>query len=254
MSRYTVTDDGPDSYIEFSEATVDDSLTTTRTDSFFSLHWASSLLWCFRFSRTMEAMVAECICQSLAAGLSEVESLRLASRVFRRRRLGLCLREAAFAIENGQCVHDALKQTKPRVSTNFLEAIRVGEERGQLGAELRAVARRLSPHVCRQLARWTGRSKQAIQFAGSLSRLLKDHRLTATAVDDAGKMAASGDKRFLAVMSSIVKGMNDGDSLAQSLHRFPRDFDPMFIQFVDIPSNRAAFRVNLNMLAGDQPG
>jgi type II secretory pathway component PulF len=197
-------------------------------------------------------MVAECIGQSLAAGLNEVESFRLASRVFRSRRVGICLRDAAFAIENGQCVHAAFKKAKPRVSANLLEAMRVGEERGQLGVELRAIARRLSHRVCQQQERWAGRSKEAIQFAGALSRLVKDHRLTVNAVDDAAKIAAAGGERFLAVMASVIKGMEDGDSLAQNLRQFPRDFDPMFIQFVDVASNRAALRVNLNMLASNQ--
>ena len=134
---------------------------------------------------------------------------------------------------------------------NHLEAIRVGEERGRLGPELQAVARRLSPRAGQQLARWTGRSKQAIQFADALARLVQDHRLTTSTVHDAGMMAAAGNKRFLAVIAAVIDGMENGDSLSQNLHRFPKDFDAMFIQFVAVPSSRAGLCLNLNMLASN---
>lgn len=249
MTRFLVPDVDLDSTIEFEDVPLD---ATGREETLLSPSWVDLLLSRFPVGRTMEAMVAECIGQSMIAGLNKVESLQLAARVFHRRRIGIYLREAAFEVETGRSVYAALKETNPRASANFLEAIRVGGERGQLEVELRAVARRLSPQVGRQLTRWTGRSKQAIQFAGTLCRLLKDHRLDATVVEDAGRIAASDNKRFLNVMALVAQRTEDGDSLAQALHRFPSDFDPMFIRFVDVACHRSALRTSLNLLASSE--
>lgn len=248
MPKHVMPDINPNTVVELPEEPPSSS---NISDS-QKLSWITPVLQWWPIGHTTEAIVAEALGQSLIAGLNEVESLHLAARVFRGRRIGTTLGAMAPLVQAGEQIYAALKQTKQRVSIGFLEAIRVGEDRGQVATELRAFARRRLPRVCQRLIRWTKRSKQAIQFAGALSRLLHDHRLTASVIEDAGRVAAGGDKCFLELIATVVKGMENGDSLAQNLRRFPKHFDPMFIRFIDVPSSRAAFRVNLNMLANDQ--
>lgn len=190
--------------------------------------------------RSAQVLFAEAFGQALQAGIPISEAITLAAEVNPSPRFRAALIDMARQVRTGETLEAGLLITGVRGTEGLLVALQVGEDHECLAEELFAFARRFDPQVKNRLNRRLGRSKEAIQFAAALARFLRSHPLTVEAIENAGRLAASGNKAFQAVVAEIREAINDGYSFAEALQRHPAYFDLLYCRFVQSASGRAA--------------
>jgi type II secretory pathway component PulF len=130
----------------------------------------------------------------------------------------------------------------------LLVALRTGEEHDCLDEALSAFVRRTGNLTAKTFYRKIGRSPEAIQFAASLAALLRDHRLTVREIRAAGRIAAGGTREFGRIVEEVAHRMEDGASLAETLHRYPGHFDELYRGLLEATKSREDLRTCLERL------
>lgn len=207
----------------------------------------------FPIRRSSQMFLAELLAQSLLIGMSPSSAIELSARVVPGFRIRRALRRMQPAIEAGSRWDRSLVDTGIKVQVGLVEALRVGQDRGHLAEELHSFAQSQSSNVGQRLIRAVGRPINTVRFAQALSRILMDHSLTVSAVRDAGRVAASGDRSFLRAVDYVATFVEDGfGSFGDALGHQPRHFDLMFCRFAGLNQTRQSLRFALRLLAGEE--
>lgn len=198
--------------------------------------------------RSEQVVFAEAFAQALTVGLSVVDAAMISALVNPSFRFRQALHGTVRFCRQGYPLAISLEKTWAKVLPGLLNALRVGEESGCLAGELSAFARRNDPKPELRLARAVGRSRDVMEFAACLARLLEDQRLHPSLVKDAGRIAAGTNRNLERVIDRVAEAIRNGDPFSWALNREAKTFDPLFRRFVEEAKGRDELRFNLSLL------
>ena len=191
--------------------------------------------------RNAQLLFAETLSQMVDADVEPSWALAVAARINPSLRFRGALRELLEHFRLGNSLAASLEMTRAWVDSRLVAALRVGQERGCLAAELSAYAHRGNPQIAARLARSLRRPPAAGRFAAVLSRLLTDHKLTVKLVGDAAAMV-EGSYRFRRDVADVQEDMQAGNMFSKALAKRRRTFDLLFCTCVEASQERAHLR------------
>jgi type II secretory pathway component PulF len=208
--------------------------------------WAMLYWWPIR--RADQSLFAEALSQALAAGLDVGAAMRVTASIIPGPRFRAAVREMASHVRCGLTLAESLRVTGANVAGELLAALAVGEERGDLPGALTGFARQCGRDPGRRLAVAVRRRPEAVRFAASLSRLLRDQKLTVDLVEDAGRLAAGDKSTFTDAVRGVAEEMRSGAGFSEALSRESRFFDRFFCTLVGTADGRDPLRTVLARL------
>ncbi len=185
---------------------------------------------------------AEALAQSLEAGISVYDSMRLLEDCMLPWILIPTLAKTVEHMRAGgtlsQSLQFAQQQALAKLSKSLLVSIELGEEKNRLSAELNewVASRSASPAI--SLASYVGRATQVRSFSLALARCLHDEPLSPHVILDAAKLADPDQGRFYRGLKEVAMSVAAGSAFDRMLADRPQYFDRFLCRLISSCNRR----------------
>lgn len=207
------------------------------------------LFWLIASRRVVPAvdqmLFAKALSQGLDSGIHISFAIQMASRVPYGRRMRNASEQMNRSCRSGYSLEKALFKTGIKTTGGLLAALRIGECRNTLPAELSQFARSIDRNAGPILARRVSRPNATSKFATTLARLLESERLAPQLILDAGEVAAMKDARFQHASTKLADDIRNGWIFSDALQRQPEWFDFIFCDCVAAAASHRELRTTL---------